>query len=1249
MDDFSTTNSQDGQIEDDPILSPFQNLYKDYPWDIQCWSDESNEFYHKITFFERTFILGITRDNNQKLVINISIYDQIEKDESFQFKITLLHQIQYNNVSKTFKLTFSPNHNEPISVNLPIMQREIAEKGFVNEDEIKIQIQIKIPEENVFSEDYNKKKYESNDDDDINKLFGFDSFSFPSRTSSTTVYFAGLKNQGATCYMNSLLQALFHLPCFRRIVFEMDEKSDMPTASNVVYNLKLLFAQMQLQIDMNRQNNSVKKAVSTTSLTTSFGWTFENTFMQHDVQEFCRVLLSNLEEKMKGTKNENSIKFVFSGEYQTYTKGINHEFMNTINDEFYDLSLQVKDCDDIYQSFEKYVEEQMLDGDNKYNSSEFGLIEALNGIKFVRFPRVLCIHLKRFEIDTTLNKSIKINSKFEFYKKINLNRFLVKKNQNQNQSQSQNNKSMEVIEVSDDSDDVLEIESDEEKSIKKDKYSFISQEKISKKSNENQDVNQDENNQDLNNHGENDGEFDLYGVLVHSGSSYSGHFYAYLRPNLGDKWYQFNDSTVSEVSEEEAIAKNFGSESTSYSAYMLIYTKESERKDIFKAVENDTIPPEIIDAYFQLLEKEKEEESRLSIFSNEEQSTMNIYLHSEKTTLIPNSRKNRLSFQFRDKDGISFSIGKSMSKRNLYSKVSELYSKPVEDIELWQFNSFGFDYDIKNNDDALSQLFVNKLNLFVFTNLKKKDEKNLFANKKFFSSDSGTIINSIFDEESMRAQKIDYIDEYNDFEMYEPFQTNEEENSPFNFLDQTDIPIFVYSYCPLNSPIFTYLYSMIVDKNDSVINTITTETKEVFLRNTNNNENGEINIEIVVYRLDDKKLNRIKKNDDTFNTLNCSKGSIFVIESRSQEFIDLIHATMKVNGYDDSVLEADENNDEIESNDVIEMSFNDVNFGDENSSKVINFLDVISTENFNASQYFHFLNDMNLIEVCSVNENKRIKYPNSIQFGEFCRFLCAIFNCGSFIILFKEDQNRMIIEDDDTLMFSVISPHDKKINAIFIEKSFVNDQKEIKIRDAFVPFVNIVRLLVDVSLDAVSKSMSTELLLPDYFMISDIPNILTERGIIGGFEPETTRVLQIKNRRIQRILNLDDKLDYISDHVRIEKVPADQIGIENIPMIKIAFSKEIDHEPFLLPIKKDDLTILEIKEQIRIAINENEDDFSEFKTKFCSENGFEIMEKIDNQTIINQIEPKIAEILFSKPKKIQSIFGKIDQSVQIFN
>lgn len=38
-----------------------------------------------------------------------------------------------------------------------------------------------------------------------------------------------------------------------------------------------------------------------------------------------------------------------------------------------DLQLDVKGCRDIYASFDKYVEEEKLEGDNKYHAEQHGL------------------------------------------------------------------------------------------------------------------------------------------------------------------------------------------------------------------------------------------------------------------------------------------------------------------------------------------------------------------------------------------------------------------------------------------------------------------------------------------------------------------------------------------------------------------------------------------------------------------------------------------------------------------------------------------------------------------------------------------------------------------------------------------------------------------------------------------------------------------------------------------------------------
>ena len=107
--------------------------------------------------------------------------------------------------------------------------------------------------------------------------------------------YVGLDNQGATCYMNSLLQSLFHLQELRRSVYRMPTQAvdnDKPGEPNVALALQRVFYNLQYG------DNSV----STKELTKAFGWDSMETFTQHDVQELLRLLLDNLEEKMKKTE-----------------------------------------------------------------------------------------------------------------------------------------------------------------------------------------------------------------------------------------------------------------------------------------------------------------------------------------------------------------------------------------------------------------------------------------------------------------------------------------------------------------------------------------------------------------------------------------------------------------------------------------------------------------------------------------------------------------------------------------------------------------------------------------------------------------------------------------------------------------------------------------------------------------------------------------------------------------------------------
>ncbi|KAJ9189312.1 hypothetical protein P3X46_000622 [Hevea brasiliensis] len=224
--------------------------------------------------------------------------------------------------------------------------------------------------------------------------------------------YVGLKNQGATCYMNSLLQTLYHIPYFRKAVYHMPTtENDMPSAS-IPLALQSLFYKLQYS----------DSSVATKELTKSFGWDTYDSFMQHDVQELNRVLCEKLEDKMKGTVVEGTIQQLFEGHHMNYIECINVDYKSTRKESFYDLQLDVKGCCDVYASFDKYVEVERLEGDNKYHAEQYGLQDAKKGVLFIDFPPVLQLQLKRFEYDFMRDTMVKINDRYEFPLQLDLDR-----------------------------------------------------------------------------------------------------------------------------------------------------------------------------------------------------------------------------------------------------------------------------------------------------------------------------------------------------------------------------------------------------------------------------------------------------------------------------------------------------------------------------------------------------------------------------------------------------------------------------------------------------------------------------------------------------------------------------------------------------------------------------------------------------------------------------------------------------------
>merc|ERR1719502_1978212 len=74
--------------------------------------------------------------------------------------------------------------------------------------------------------------------------------------------------------------------------------------------------------------------------------------------------------------------------------------------------------------------------------------------------------------------------------------------------------------------------------------------------------------------------YELYAVLVHSGSASFGHYYALIKDLEHGEWYEFNDSSVTPIKESElqrawGSAASTSSWASSSSAYMLLYRRKS--------------------------------------------------------------------------------------------------------------------------------------------------------------------------------------------------------------------------------------------------------------------------------------------------------------------------------------------------------------------------------------------------------------------------------------------------------------------------------------------------------------------------------------------------------------------------------------------------------------------------------------------------------------------------------------------------
>uniref|UniRef100_A0A3P9P239 Ubiquitin carboxyl-terminal hydrolase 25 n=1 Tax=Poecilia reticulata TaxID=8081 RepID=A0A3P9P239_POERE len=237
----------------------------------------------------------------------------------------------------------------------------------------------------------------------------------------------GLKNVGNTCWFSAVIQSLFNLLEFQRLVLNYSPPArvlDLPRNQKEHRNLPFM---QELRNLFSLMVGSKRKYVDPSRAVEILKDAFKSSeSQQQDVSEFTHKLLDWLEDafQMKaeedsvGEKPKNPMVELFYGRFLAVGVLEGKKFENT--EMFGQYPLQVNGFKDLHEC----LEAAMVEGEIESLHSAENSARSGQEHWFTELPPVLTFELSRFEFNQALGRPEKIHNKLEFPSMLYMDRYM---------------------------------------------------------------------------------------------------------------------------------------------------------------------------------------------------------------------------------------------------------------------------------------------------------------------------------------------------------------------------------------------------------------------------------------------------------------------------------------------------------------------------------------------------------------------------------------------------------------------------------------------------------------------------------------------------------------------------------------------------------------------------------------------------------------------------------------------------------